>query len=155
MTPHSYLNERQAEVISELKLNANRFKLVRQAQANRNGKKTKGVRTTKENKLCRNTSSENALPLESINIKIGQSSQNFMRQTQLIIQNQPIKTPLLNFINATALTNSPATEPREAIISVRCDICLENAQATRTALDAAGWGLYESFAFCPHHESSI
>ena len=77
-----------------------------------------------------------------------------MRQTQLIINSQPIKTPLLNFLYA-AYTNSPVSGTIESIISVRCDICLENAQATRTALDAAGWGLYESFAFCPHHESSI
>jgi len=78
-----------------------------------------------------------------------------MRQTQLIINSQPVKTPLLNFINAAAFTNSPVPDTRESTISVRCDICPENVQATRTALDAAGWGIYESFAFCPHHESSI
>ncbi|HLM62030.1 MAG TPA: hypothetical protein VK308_14585 [Pyrinomonadaceae bacterium] len=79
-----------------------------------------------------------------------------MRQAQITIENQPVKTPLLNFIIATAFINSPVQNSAETLIEVRCDICSENAQATRLTLEAQGWGLYSpEYSFCPTHENSI
>lgn len=78
-----------------------------------------------------------------------------MRQAQIIINHQPLQTPLLNFLNATAANSLPAETFAEPTIIVRCEICPEHAQATRTTLDAQGWGLFQSFQFCPYRHAMV
>jgi hypothetical protein len=76
-----------------------------------------------------------------------------MRQPQITTNERRVQTPLLDFLQLQTLNNPPVKA--EPTITVRCEICSENDQATRTKLDATGWGLYDSFEFCPIHESMI
>lgn len=89
-----------------------------------------------------------------------------MRQAQTITDNAPIQRAVTQFLNATAAQlrheNKASMLPEitakfvcEPVIAVFCDLCDEREQGTRSKLDAEGWGLYSSFSFCPHHESSF
>lgn len=73
-----------------------------------------------------------------------------MRQAELIIKNQPIKTSVLIFSPAATVE---IVEPQ---IFVHCDLCGEHATATRSTLEAQGWGIYDDkAAFCPTHEEMV
>jgi hypothetical protein len=78
-----------------------------------------------------------------------------MRQQQITTNTNPNQTPILNFLNVTTLKKTILQTVSEPTMTVHCDICSDKASATRTVLDARGWGLYDTFEFCPTHEEMI
>lgn len=78
-----------------------------------------------------------------------------MKQAQLIINHTVVNTPILNFFNASIEMAERLKTFIEPNITVHCDLCGEQGVGCRQMLDRQGWGLYDSFAFCPTHEDMV